>query len=386
MKRSNLTQLVLLGFLAGSVLCFGQDTFVTTIKLFPSPKQILQKLPKAAKLKLVGPVTQGSQLTGLTTTLPPPLLKECGFRSLSQESLGSARNPTTVQIYEMGDTSGAFSLYTLQNRAGTKPEELGDQAFIIPGHLWMWQANLVVHASTASTDSAAQSRLLALAHEISILVHQRAELPNLVKEMPSRGQIAGSLQYILGPEGFSNLDLQVNPWKLGLEMGAEATTANYLLGENRGKLLLISYPTPQMARRYFAGIQDSRDLLRNPTADEKVFTKRAGPMIAILYGNTDTVESGKMLEMIQYTANLTWDQVPPDEELRAYLRTIVRSVMLTVALLLITLGVGVLWGLIRMGVKRWAPIQIFDRPEDVELVELHLSSRDQPSKNPPSHP
>lgn len=130
-----------------------------------------------------------------------------------------------------------------------------------------------------------------------------------------------------------------------------------------------------------ASMQDPRSLLMNSGSSESVYVKRTGPIIAVVFGPLTGPEANKLLEVIHYTANLTWDEPPPGEEIAAYLRNVKHSFMLTGVLLLITIGVGVIYGLIRVAVKRWVPMAIFDRPEDVELTQLKLWEK--PSPTPP---
>ena len=365
-----------------------EDTLVTTIKLFPSPKEILNKIGATAHWRaqgsLVGTETLRSPDIGLPVS--PILLKECGFRSFWQGIYERGPRAVSVKIFELGDPSGAYSLYTIQVQPDAHAEPTGDQATSTPNDLWLWQANLVIHIHDQTASGKAKTQLLDLGREVSALVRQHAELPNLVKRLPFHNQVSGTSRYAVGPQGFSDLKIPLQTAKLGLEMGAEVSVARYQFPNTQGQLLLLSYPTPQLARKFYTDMKDARSLLLNPSPTSTIFSKRSGPLIALLFGTLSEAEANTLLQTIQYSANLTWDEVPPGEDVAAYLRRVRQSIMLTGALLLFTIGAGVVFGFIRVAAKRWLPISIFDRPEEVELTQLRLWERTvhPPPTAPPS--
>ncbi|MFI5176047.1 MAG: DUF6599 family protein [Terriglobia bacterium] len=374
-----------LALASGSSL--SSDTLVTTIKLFPSPKEILNKLADTSAWRPKGPMVGIESLRSPNLSLPvsASLLKECGFRSYWEEGFERGHRAVAVQVFELGDSSGAYSLYSIQVQPGGHAEAIGDQCTTGADDLWLWQANLVVHVIDQNASGKVRTQLLEIAREISSLIRQRAELPNLVKRLPFHNQVSGTYRYTLGPQGFAALKIPLEFSRLGLEMGAEVSMAKYQFSSSEGLLMLLNYPTPQMARKYYSAMQDTRSLWVNPPSGGTVFTKRSGPLIALLWGTLNEGDANTLLQTIQYTADLTWDKVPPGEEIAAYVRRVRQSILLTGALLLVTFGTGVVFGLIRVAVKRWVPISIFDRPEEVELTQLRLLGRSiPPPPTPPS--
>jgi hypothetical protein len=362
------------GTVLATGLVFSQVTTITTIQLFSSPQEILKSLEHSKRWRPVAPATSSSNPEGLSSSplISRPILKECGFLSFWQETFAKDKTSITLEIFQFGDDSGAYSFLTLQSQPNMRVETLGDQSMGTPEDLWVWQSTLVFHLSGKVQSGKGKAPLLEFGGQVSRLIHQRAELPDLVKRLPTHNMISGSSRYVLGPQGFRALGLPVQMNKLGLDRGAEVATALYRFQESTAQFMLINYPTFQMARQFYEGIQTSQGLLQNPQPSDKIFTKRAGPFVAVVINTADQNEVQKLFEVIQYSANLTWDQVPPGQEVAEYLRTIVRSIMLTGTMMMLTLGVGVLFGLIRLGVKLWVPFPIFDRPQDVELIQLRL--------------
>lgn len=375
----NLKRFVLSGWTLSCymvTILYSQPTTITQLQLFPSSPQILKKIETGTGWHGTAPaIENGDSPQSLPRILTDPtFLKECGFRTLWRQ--GFSRGPTTaasVAILEFGDTSGAYSLFSVQTDQQIRAEQIGDQSFSSPDGLWLWQANLVVHISNKNQLRKPHPTLMELGKLVSKLIGQRAEVPNLVKQLPSHNRIPGSSRYFLGPKSFQRLDLPVHVANLGFDIGAEISSAEYQVSNKRARLLLISYPTPQMARRFYDKLQDSRQVLKSPSPTDRVYTKRTGPLLALLLHLDDDAAAKDILDSILYSASLTWDQVPPQEEVAGYLRTIVRGIMLTGALLLLTLGAGVAFGIIRLTVKRWVPIQIFDRPQDISIIQLQLN-------------
>lgn len=362
--------------LLGSAV-FGQETMVTTLQLTPSPQAILKKLSTFQGWRSTNP-TGDFKPSPEKLSMPQELLKECGLRALWNDTLTRGRDSINVDLLEFGDSSGAFSFYSLQTNSEMRTEAVGDQATSSRSDFWMWQSNLVVHLSENGQAGKLRVILGKIARELSNQIRQRAELPSLVKQLPIHHQISGSVGYLLGPHGFQNLGIPILVSKLGFEKGAEISTAKYESPGGIVQLLLISYPTPQMARMFYATEQSVAGLLLNPSPSDKIFSKRAGPLVAIVLHAASADDAEKILNTIQYSANLTWDQMSPQEEVAAYLRKIVQSVMLTGLILMVTLGAGIVFGFIRLAFKRWSPIQIFDRPEDVELTQLQLWRKSTP--------
>lgn len=352
-----------------------QSATVTTIQLFPSIPDILDKIaknslwrPKAPAVILQAPLASVPDLR-----VDALLLKECGMRTFWRQEFTRGKTTAAVEIFDFGDSSGAVSLFSLQNDITAHPENLGDQGFSRSSELWFWQANLVVRIADKSSSQKLNPQLLNLGHRISKLIGQRTELPILVKQLPSHNQIPGSLRYFLGAQGAQQSRLPLKIPNLGFSMGAEMASAEYRISDVKMTLLLINYPTPQIARKYHAQLRDPGEVFLNSDGEGQLFSKRTGPYLALLLHAGDETAAREILDAIHYSASLTWDQMPPEDEVASYLRTILGGIMLTGALLLLTLGTGIVLGIIRLTVKRWVPVQIFDRPQSIALIQLRLN-------------
>src|SRR5205823_109023 len=103
--------------------------------------------------------------------------------------------------------------------------------------------------------------------------------PPLANHLPLANLVPGSEEYILDA---AYLDKNgVTASELGFDTSEEAATADYRVNGNALHLLLVLYPTQQIARKYTDQIIATTPALMQST-------KRIGPLLAITSGTTDT--------------------------------------------------------------------------------------------------
>ncbi|HYZ87474.1 MAG TPA: hypothetical protein VE621_23870 [Bryobacteraceae bacterium] len=119
--------------------------------------------------------------------------------------------------------------------------------------------------------------------------------PTLDTYLPSQGLVKGSHRYILGPISLEQFEPQIKPSEVAFSLNAEGQAAVYRIAGKETKLLLLSYPTPQIARRKATDLQTRGDLV----------TKRAGPLVAILVNPADHDEAERFLSKIRYESAVT---------------------------------------------------------------------------------
>ena len=123
------------------------------------------------------------------------------------------------------------------------------------------------------------------------------------------------------------------------------------------------YPTQQVAKKY-------EDQWASAPNDNPAFRKRVGPLIAIVRGSRDPSLAKSILDGVNYESQVTWDQPRPDVSLRQVILTIFTFIGIA---LLFTIIVGLSFGGLRVFVKARYPNRVFDRPEDMEIIQLKLA-------------
>lgn len=94
-------------------------------------------------------------------------------------------------------------------------------------------------------------------------------------------------------------------------------------------------------------------------------------MVALVTGDLSPAEAKSLLDQVNYDADVTWNE-------KAYNardnigNLVIAAFTLIGVLLLFTLVIGIFFGGIRVVAKRLFPNRVFDRPQDVEIIQLHL--------------
>jgi hypothetical protein len=103
-----------------------------------------------------------------------------------------------------------------------------------------------------------------------------------------------------------------------------------------------------------------------------LLARRTGPILAIATGATNSGAARDLINAVNYEAEVTWDQATSVSK-RDNIGNLILAVFALIGIiLLISFIFGVFFGGTRILVKRFFPDKVFDRPEEVEIIQLHL--------------
>jgi hypothetical protein len=185
----------------------------------------------------------------------------------------------------------------------------------------------------------------------------------------------------MGPVALGALSAPVSEDLVDFGVRPDVTIGKYSTPSGQATLMLIYYPTPQLAIEHLRRI-DAAHQLGQPQAgvstvenSGQFFHKRSGFIVAIASGQVSESDAKSLLGLVNYEANVTWSQRTEDRDVRD-----LYSLMLNVVILCGILGglaivAGVAFGGIRILMKRFYPDKIFDRPEQMEFISLHLAEK-----------
>src|SRR5262245_6716963 len=125
----------------------------------------------------------------------------------------------------------------------------------------------------------------------------------------------------------------------------------------------MMYPTQQLAKKY-------EEQWATTAPNEGDFRKRVGALLALVRGSRDATVAKSILDGVNYETQVTYNQPRPDISLRDMILTIFTFIGIA---LLFTVVMGVSFGGLRIFVKARYPDRIFDRPEDMEIIQLKLA-------------
>jgi hypothetical protein len=311
---------------------------------------------------------------GPLRTLDPPgfekldpnratIMAEYGFSQVTIQALKNGNSSILLEIFEMLDFSAAYGAFTFYRAPDSKTSEApGNLAASGKNNLSFIQNKYYVRLGEIGSDSIPDPK--PIAEIISKSLPHGLLLPPLLGRLPEKGHIKNSTIYSMGPETLNQILHGSGKDIFGMSNGAEAIWASYQEGEQNAHLLLLNYPTQQLARQY---LDRGNKELSGLFPDMNVLYKREGPLITMVISRSDSL-ANQLLDRVNYVSSVSWDpKTHPLTVVRLFL-----NVFLFIGItLLFTLGGGLLFGITRIVARRFFPGRIFDRPGS-ELIHLDL--------------
>jgi hypothetical protein len=295
------------------------------------------------------------------------IFTEYGFKRLDRQDFQHQGNSIDVEIYQMEDATAAYGIFTFFRNSASRPlEGIGSLGEEQDSKISFVQNSYYIKLTSASRSSLIQAAILKMGQIISRALPKSFMLPPLVSRLPRENLVKGSVVYFLGFQALN----QKHPFGsrdiFGLVNGAEAVLADYQFPEDSAKLLLIYYPTQQLAKKYLElGYQAC--MAQNP--NQSIFFKRDGPQVGLILGSKSAELATALLEKLSYVSTVSWD---PKAQPVSVARMMLNIFIYTGVMLALALGAGVAFGLVRILAKRLFPDRIFDRPKSREIIRLNL--------------
>jgi hypothetical protein len=205
-------------------------------------------------------------------------------------------------------------------------------------------------------------------------------LPGLPAYLPNQSYVKNSAKYVVGGIGLEKINAPLPAQLVDFTAGAEVVLGNYNSSGGLAALMLISYPTPQIAAEHLRRI-DVAIRASTPTKADgaisvdagRMFTKRTGPIVVVASGPLSLSEATALLASVNYDADVTWNENTSFSKKDNLANLLVNIIVLCGILMGLALVAGIAFGGIRILVKRILPERVFDRPEEMEFISLHLS-------------
>ena len=302
------------------------------------------------------------------------LLAEAGLRDVLVRTFGRGDETVAVTIHQFGDPSGAYEMYTAWIGPEMNPSTVGPLTAIGNGQLLMLVGNYLVRVMDARKPSAEDLQELAKAVR---KMADTAPLPPIRQYLPE-GFADGTQRYALGTKGFvaaldavHRSEYAVLAPEIGFANGAEAMLAEYRKGNENAVLLVVEYPTPSLAEQQ---LRHLLTVLPTGTQVEVKIERRASLLSAVL-GATSAAYAERLRKDVNYETEVTWHQPTHTITDPPWVVVLSRIFMGTGVFLVAALVLGIAFGGIRVLTKRLFPGKVFDRPQDIEVLQLGLSGK-----------
>jgi hypothetical protein len=303
----------------------------------------------------------------------PALLTEYGFNDFEDAAYAKGDRKIQVKAIRFKDASGAYGAFTFYKTPEMQTEKIGDQAASSNDRVLFYRGGILVQAVLDRVTPMSAAELRELAGEIPLPAGSARNVPSLPLYLPRQGYVPNTAKYVVGPVGLGNISAPIPANEVDFEHGAELAQGQYNSGQGTATLTLISYPTPQIAGDRLRAVEAAHPQPQEGGSTAPLFlTKRSGPLVAIVTGAISPREAKSLLASVNYDAEVTWNErtglAPRDNTGKL----LVSVVVLTGIILGLSLVAGIAFGGVRILAKRLFPDRLFDRPQDVQIIELNL--------------
>ena len=308
-----------------------------------------------------------------------PILKEYGFRDMESATyVREDGRKLAIKAARFEDTSGAFGAYTFYYQPEMNREEIGDQGSSFNQRILFYRGNLLVDAVFDRVTAMSAAELRELAGLLPRPFGNRASLPPVLAYVPRRNYIANTEKYIEGPLALAQASAPLDARIVDFSKGTEVVLGRYKVGAGEATLMVISYPTPQIASDHMKAIDAGHTHMQQQAGVASIvnigpfFDRRSGPLLAVVSGPVSQSEARSLLSFVSYDADVTWNQNTFFDKKNNIGNLIVNVILLCAILAGLMLVAGMAFGGLRIAVRTLFPGKLIDRPERVEFISLHL--------------
>ncbi|MGH9748060.1 MAG: DUF6599 family protein [Candidatus Acidiferrales bacterium] len=323
-------------------------------------------------------IFNGDKSASMSAEAKLAAITEYGFVSGENGQYARGSESLQVNLYKMKDPSGAYGLYSYLRTTDMPKADLADHSSMSREYALALAGNLVLEVNGKDVPKAA-AELKALV--AALAPHAESGLlPTIGQHLPTKGFIDRTDKYVLGPETLNQVfPLATGDW-LGFSQGAEVATAKYRVNGREVNLLVADFPTPQTAAKRIAELQ--KQFHMNPpdtgagssSNSAPLFAKRSLTLVSIVSGAASQKEAESLLGQIETGTEITWNEPTFQFKEPGIGVMIVGAIEGTGVICMFALIAGLAFGGVRIVVKR-ATNRVFDRPDQVQVLQLGLSSK-----------
>jgi hypothetical protein len=273
-----------------------------------------------------------------------PALLEVGLKRLVERTYTVAGGgQIEISIMTLGDARGAYSAFTFLGPSGIRAGPPGSFYADDKKTLAFASGNYCVLVRSTAAEGLARRVAMSVANRIG---NRESNPPSLIRHVPANSCDPGSIRYLLGPVAIATFGSAVGGTSLKVPGDVEVAQVSCISQGQSAILSLLSFPTIQLAEEYF----ESGSLSQNQSSGKaNLYMRQTGPLVAILDGNFSPETADKTLGSIQFSYSIKWIYDKSNQQSRVVwgvpvklLGTVVRSILFTVLLCLMSLVAGVL--------------------------------------------
>jgi len=250
-----------------------------------------------------------------------PLWDECGLNLSEEAHYASTKARFTVTAWRLQDPTAALAAFEWQRPADAQPSQLAEMAAAVSDGVVFIYGNYLFRFDGWKPAAADLNPFLDHLAKLD-----QSPLPG--SYLPSKGLVANSERYALGPAGLERFEPGVPVPVAAFSQGAELQTGEYDTKGGRLRLAIFSYPTPQIARQRLEGFQKVSGAL----------AKRTGPLVAVITSPKDADAAERLLATVKYNATISENERIPTK--RDNVGDLIWNIFILIGIILVMFIVG----------------------------------------------
>ena len=304
------------------------------------------------------------------------ILKESGLSRIEERTYKNGAREMPLRLHLFTDPTGAYQYFTQRISRNHNKFVLGDEAAFDYYGGTVLIGNLVVSAGPSTQFIPADLDGLdkALAPKAD-----HTPYPPLKLYVPRKDQVYGTQKFALGPAGFRSALEQLHQEafrdlekEVGFNANVEAMMARYQSGHDGGVLVLLEYPNPQIAEKQLHHIQEALPVAAKAAG---VNVERNASILSLVLEASSKEYAQKLRDAVNYETQVTWNESSHTATDPPIVVVLVKIIVFTMMFMGVATGLGILYGGLRILIKRRFPGKIFDRPQDIEVLQMGLSGK-----------
>lgn len=303
----------------------------------------------------------------------PAVDREYGVSSVQLRTYRNGDQTVQAVVEEATDPSAAYGLLTFYQNETMPPERGMKLTVIAPDQAYLARGQSFIRVLRTNQPRISDEDFHSLLVAIAGTASATSESELLPAPLPEKGRVPGSLKYVLGPIAaqqalpFFHMDL------VGFQQGAELEAAAYSAGGRQEHLLLISYPTPQIANLRFQAMTHLLGVNAGHGATAP-YGKRRGTYVLFVQNASSQEQANKLMDRLSFSQIVSWDQpYPKNKPITVQLfELIVGNLLLVLILAGMAIGTGVLIFVFRRIAAKWFPDSDWAQGFENSIIQLKL--------------
>jgi hypothetical protein len=304
----------------------------------------------------------------------PALSQEAGEREFRSCEFTSGKQSATIWFGKYRDPSSAYEVYTSLLRPTMQPSTVGRFTAVDAKGLLILVGDIVVGVDQPRNVSTKDLQELA-----SIVAAQSAKtpLPPIREYLPKEDLVNATQRYALGvaalraaAESVGKPEIAALANAAGFAQGAEAMLAQYHRGRESGVLLLIDYPTPQLAELHMRHLETA---VSDAAKKAGSVIERRGSLLSVVIAPSSPTYAESLRNAVTYETQVTWNEPSATATDPPWAVVLYRIFVGTGVFMVMAVAFGVAFGGFRIFIKKLLPGKVFDRPEQMEVLQLGLT-------------